>query len=99
MWHRVAALLGGRTITEWQQAMTHAEFVDWCAFYSLEPWGYEIDNWRTGVQAATVANAAGRKKPRKPSDFYPRPATEKRAKPAADIRRVIEIMQAKHDDG
>ena len=72
MWHRVAALLGGRTIAEWQELMPAAEFVDWCAFYQIEPWGYHADNWRMGMACATAANVAGRKKPLKPSDFYPR---------------------------
>jgi hypothetical protein len=72
MWHRVAALLG-RTVEELQQAMSSAEFVQWCAFYSLEPWGFDSDNWRMGVIGATVANYSGRvKKAVKPSDFFPK---------------------------
>lgn len=74
MWHRVAALLGGRTVEEWKNAMSSAEFVDWCAFYSLEPWGYDVGNWRMGVLGATVANYSGNvKKALKPSDFIPKP--------------------------
>ena len=53
-------------------AKSSAEFIDWCAFYDLEPWGYHVDNWRMGMTCATVGNAAGRKKPLKPSDFYPK---------------------------
>lgn len=72
MWHRVAALLG-RTVDELQRSMSSAEFVDWCAFYEIEPWGYEAENWRMGVVAATVANYSGNvKKPLKVSDFLPR---------------------------
>jgi hypothetical protein len=72
MWHRVAALLG-RTVAELQRQMSSAEFVDWCAFYQLEPWGYEIANWRMGVIGSTVANYSGRlKKPVKPADFMPK---------------------------
>ena len=72
MWHRVAALLGGRAIEEWQRAMSSAEFVHWCAFFALEPWGYPAENWRMGVLAATTANYSGRvKKALKPSDFMP----------------------------
>lgn len=72
MWHRVAALLG-RTVEELQRAMSSAEFMDWCAFYEIEPWGYDAANWRMGVVAATVANYSGNtKKPLKVSDFLPR---------------------------
>ena len=73
MWHRVAALLGC-TVAEAQQRLSSAEFVDWCAFYAIEPWGYEADTWRMAVIASTQANYSGRvKKPLKPSDFMPRP--------------------------
>jgi hypothetical protein len=99
MWHRVAALLGGRTIAELQQVMTHAEFVDWCAYYQIEPWGYEMDNWRMGVQAATTANAAGRKRPLKPADFMPK-ARNKRQQSAADIERsLLRVAKKGEADG
>jgi hypothetical protein len=72
MWHRVAALLG-RTVDELQRSMSSSEFMDWCAYYEIEPWGYEADNWRMGVLAATAANYSGNiKKPLKVSDFLPR---------------------------
>ena len=87
MWFRVASLLG-RSVDELQRAMSSAEFVDWCAFYSLEPWGYEMQNWRMGVVAATTANAAGRKKPLKPTDFMPKPA-RRRQKSAAQIEKAL----------
>lgn len=96
MWFRVAALLG-RTVAELEQTLTSAEFSDWCAFYSLEPWGHEIANWRMGVLAATTANFSGRAKKRlKPSDFMPGGARHKRkmstdemrARLKADIARV-----------
>ncbi len=44
------------------------------AYLRKEPHGYEIDNFRAGVVAATVANVAPRKKgqrPLTPKDFYP----------------------------
>jgi hypothetical protein len=89
MWLRVAALLGGRSVDEWQAAMSSAEFMDWCAFYSLEPWGYEMENWRVGVVAATTANSAGRKKPLKPTDFMPKSGRKKRAKSAEEIESEL----------
>jgi hypothetical protein len=86
MWHRVAALIG-RTVAEAQQCMSSAEFVDWCAFYQLEPWGYHADAWRMSVVAATVANYSGRvKKAVKPSDFLPKP--RKKLTPA-EMRKML----------
>lgn len=54
--------------------MTSAEFALWWDYAEREPFGYEVENYRAGVVAATVANVAPRKKgakPLKPSDFYP----------------------------
>jgi len=74
MWFRIAALFGC-TVEDVQRRMSSAEFVQWCAFYSLEPWGWHSDNWRMSVVAATVANYSGHvKKAVKPSDFLPRAA-------------------------
>ena len=71
MWHRVAALFGC-TVAEARERLTSAEFVDWCAFYSLEPWGYHADNWRSALICTTAANFSGHvKKPLKVADFLP----------------------------
>jgi hypothetical protein len=97
MWLRVAALLGGRSVEEWQATMTGEEFSEWRAFYAFEPWGWEAQNWRMGVVASTVANYSGNiKKPVKPSDFMPgaakkRPSMnplELRARMAADVEKA-----------
>jgi hypothetical protein len=97
MWHRVAALMG-RTVAELRAQMSSAEFTDWCAYYSLEPWGYEAENWRMGMVAATVANAAGRKKPLKPSDFLPRSPLRQRQTPE-QMRKVLHGMAEDRDHG
>jgi hypothetical protein len=91
LWLRVAALLG-RTVAEVQAAMSSAEFIDWCAFYQIEPWGYEIANWRMGVMGSTVANYSGRlKKPVKPSDFMPRKS--RKLSPEESRRRLQRIKK------
>lgn len=41
-----------------------------CAFANLEPCGFEIENFRAGVVASTVASVHGNKT--KPKDFYPK---------------------------
>ena len=50
------------------------EFFEWLAFYRIQPWGWEIENWRTGLLASTIHNSAGKisKKPTQPSDFIPK---------------------------
>lgn len=56
--------------------LTSRELLDWMAFWRLEPWGAEIESWRAGMIAATIANAnrdpKRQRKPFEPSDFMPR---------------------------
>ena len=51
-------------------------FNEWMAFFSLEPFGNETENWRTGVVASTIANVNRNPKrkpdPYKPKDFMPK---------------------------
>jgi hypothetical protein len=84
MWHRVGALFGC-TVHEAQSRLSSAEFVDWCAFYAIEPWGFEADTWRMGMVCAATANFSGRvKKPLKAADFIPRAAGKRKQKISAD---------------
>ncbi len=96
MWHRVAALLG-MSVARAQEEITSAEFVDWCAFYSLEPWGCEVEHWRMGVLASTVANFSGHaKKHVKPRDFIPRDAKPRRLtteESKAYLKAIVERNQ------
>lgn len=66
----------GCTVAELQDRMGSAEFADWCAFWRLEPWGFEIDNWRSAMIASTVANSnrPPKAKPYKIADFMPKQA-------------------------
>jgi hypothetical protein len=101
MWHRVAAMLG-RSVAETRETLSSAEFVDWCAFYSLEPWGWHADAWRMGVLAATTANYSGNvKKALKPSDFMPSDKPKVRSMSEAEIsaRLAKDIEQAGKPNG
>lgn len=53
--------------------MDSCEFVEWMAFFSLEPWGYDASNWRSGIVSATIANVnrAKGKKAFQAADFMP----------------------------
>lgn len=97
MWHRVAALLG-RTVDEARESLSSAQFVDWCAFYSLEPWGFQADAWRMGVVASTVANYSGRvKKALRPSDFMPGEKPRKRMSEAQMMARLAKDVEQAQD--
>lgn len=54
--------------------MSSREFTHWRAYYALEPFGFEIDNFRMGQICSAVVNVAPRGKHAKavtPSMFYP----------------------------
>ena len=90
MWFRVAALLG-RTVEELQASMTGEEFVGWCAFYQLEPWGYEAATWRMAVLATTTANFSGNaKEPLEAADFIPGAGRKSRRKSPEELQRAFE---------
>lgn len=70
------ALALGMTAGELLQRMSSRELTEWMAFFSLEPWGTEVEDWRAGLIASTIANSyrdpKRRRKPYEPSDFMPR---------------------------
>jgi hypothetical protein len=79
------------TRSELMTRISAREFVEWRAYYSLEPFGAERDAAHAGVISATVANFYGFRKPGdvfKPSDFMvdyldapePEPSEEQREK-------------------
>lgn len=63
----------GRTPFELARSITAEEFSWLRAYASVEPVGFEMENWRAGIVAATVANTTARKgRAYKPADFYPK---------------------------
>ena len=75
--HRLCLSLGC-TLTELPERMSYREFLEWVAYYEVEPWGAEVDGKRMAVNTAQVLNAglmmADPKrlstKPFKHEDFY-----------------------------
>lgn len=64
------------TVGELLSRMSSRELSEWMAFFSLEPWGAEVEDWRFGMLASVVANAnrdpKKKRKPYEPQDFMPR---------------------------
>lgn len=81
MWFRLALKLG-RTVDELQRSMSSAEFGEWIAYYSIEPFGDRMEDLRAGVVASVVANVnRGKDTPAfAPLDFVP--WAQEPAKPA-----------------
>ncbi len=76
--------------------MSSEEFEHWIAFFKSEPWGYDVENWRMGMVASTVANAAGPKRSGKAwrvDDFVPaRKAEPNRGQSVDEQRRILAAM-------
>ena len=91
MWFRLALSLGS-TVEELQARMSSAEFGEWLAFYTIEPFGPSMDDVRMGTVASTIANfnRGPNTKPFKPSDFAPwlLPPREDTAPPSAEAVAV-----------
>lgn len=70
---RLALALGRANVDEMLRELSAAQFSEWFAFYSLEPWGFMEENRRMSVLASTVANVAGKtlRKPASLADFMP----------------------------
>jgi len=63
MLFRLAAHLG-RFVSEIEHGMDYTEFMEWCEFYSIEPFGEIRDDLRAGVVASAVVNVQLQKKDR-----------------------------------
>jgi hypothetical protein len=78
--------------------MSSEEFTHWGAFFSAEPFGFDAENWRMGMIASTVANAAGPKRSGKAwrvEDFVPARRTEaepERGQTVEEQRRILAAM-------
>ena len=90
--------LGGRTIAEWQEVMSAEEFLDWVAFYQLQPFG----PWRADTQAALIASTIANVNAKKGHSFAikdfqlqfkPRFTTKKK-RPTMSGEQVVSFFQA-----
>jgi hypothetical protein len=48
----------GIPVAELQQRMSSAEFAEWMAFYSLEPWGFRAEMYGEAQVACILANSS-----------------------------------------
>src|SRR5690554_3321002 len=64
------------TVKEMLTRMDSRELTEWAAFFALEPWGTETEDWRAGLVSASIANAnrdpRDTPQPYQPRDFMPR---------------------------
>lgn len=69
------------------------ELTEWAAYFGLEPWGTEVEDWRAGLIASTIANANRDPKKRReayqPQDFMPK----REPKPEQDAESHKKILE------
>jgi hypothetical protein len=66
------ALALGRTVAELEETMSGRELTEWMAYDSLEPFGEQRADLRSGIVASTIANCHRSRGPAfKPQDFMP----------------------------
>jgi hypothetical protein len=92
MWFRLAKELG-MSVARCQREVSSAEFGEWIAYYSIEPFGDRIDDLRAGTIASVIANIHRSKDtpPFKPLDLLP---WVKADKPEAPKQRTPEEIAA-----
>lgn len=80
--------------------MPYSEFLEWRAWYEMEPRGEERDDWRAALQSAVLANVHRNTKKKKtpfgPKDFilqFERPEAEGEHSPQA-TRGLVEMLAA-----
>ena len=69
----------GMTVQALQATMGYREFIEWMAYYQMEPWDETRADWRAGMVAAVIANVNRGKDQRayKPDEFMPKFGPEK----------------------
>ena len=64
------------TVRELLARIDSRELTEWAAYFEMEPWGTEVEDWRAALVTSTIANAnrdpKKRAKPFEPKDFMPR---------------------------
>ena len=61
MWHDLAIALGGRTVDEWQQAMSAVEFESWMRYCAKKPLPAQRADLRIARQTTEIAGMMGAK--------------------------------------
>lgn len=85
----------GMTVKQLKDTLTSREYEQWIAFYEVEPFGFDMQNARAGMVAATMANIWKNEKNKKTYswyDFFPQ------SKPRKSWKDLINIFK-KHGNG
>lgn len=88
----------GMSVSEAQQRISSAEFVEWCAYDRLEPYGPERLDYLAAIVCDTIAKTAGVKNT-KPADFMPKYDRVKKRQTLAEMKANFMAFVAAHNGG
>ena len=81
------------TVRELLARIDSHELTEWAAYFNLEPWGTETDDWRAGMVASTIANvnrdSKRQRKPFVPQDFMPTRAVSEKEEQSPDAQAEV----------
>lgn len=86
MLYRLALALGEFDVESLAERMSWKQFVGWCQYYALEPWGPLERHRAAGVVASAVVNTQRARRTDRvwsPADFFPLLAKKRAAAAAA----------------
>jgi hypothetical protein len=89
--------LGYRSVEEMLQTLSHAEYVDWLAYYSIEPFPEEREDLRHARLIAGIAEMVGGKKQNIKDfmfDFWGDPQNTKEQSPEEVVSKLKTIFSA-----
>ncbi|MCK9326632.1 MAG: hypothetical protein M0P69_14170 [Bacteroidales bacterium] len=70
------------TVRELLARIDSRELSEWISYYEMEPWGTDVEDWRAGMVASTIANVnrdpKKQRKPYTPKDFMPQRIVEQK---------------------
>jgi hypothetical protein len=94
--HRLALALG--CFVHDIDRLPSSALTDWIAYYSLEPFGQERENFHAAIVASTVANASGSKKRFKPDDFMIKDPEQQKRKRFAKFKEGLRSLAKKKSE-
>lgn len=81
----------GRLLDE----ISSAEFTYWIARFNRQPFGDDVESWRTGTIAAVVANAHSKRGRYKAQDFMPKIQGRPRSQTPEEMSRILACWAAR----
>ncbi|ODN41047.1 phage tail assembly protein T [Piscirickettsia litoralis] len=90
----------GKTVNQLSQELTASEFNEWLAYYSIEPFGIEKEDYRNALIVSAVANGPLQRKDKKlfsADDFMPdyEASPEKTEQPVGQMAAILSAISVR----